>query len=256
MQVLSIASIAPGVSTHLRAPWAPILGIAGLLGLGPGRTSQALGDNGMSQPSRPRARGPAQRRRRDLQIERPVPLEERRLPAPFVTTFPIQATFTAAPTPTNAFLGTVTVTENTTTSPLDTAAPITSVAELTPNTAFGGDIVNIAAGPGGVFGKGLYAISRGAGGNAGAVNRPGVIYRGDPATGKSSVFFDLNTVLSQTDPNNTSPATPAANSLGVATGLVNWYSITFDSEGVFSGTPSMFVSSVDRSDPAKNIIFQ
>ena len=37
---------------------------------------------------------------------------------------------------------------------------------------------------------------------------------------------------------------------------MNWYSITFDSEGIFSGTPAMFVSSVDRSDPNKNIIFE
>ncbi|HZW35073.1 MAG TPA: hypothetical protein VFF52_30395, partial [Isosphaeraceae bacterium] len=210
----------------------------------------------MSQPSRPRARGPAQRPRRDLQIEKPVPLEERRLLAPFVSTFPVTASFTAAPTPTNAFLGTVTVTENTSATPLDTAAPITSVAELTPNSSFGGDIVNIAAGPGGVFGSDVYAISRGAGGNPDAINRPGVIYRVDPATGKTSVFFDLNTVISQIDTNNTTPSTPAANSLGNETGLVNWYSITFDPQGTFSGTPSMFVSSVDRSDPSKNIIFQ
>ena len=41
-----------------------------------------------------------------------------------------------------------------------------------------------------------------------------------------------------------------------STGLVNWYSITFDPEGIFSGTPAMFVSSVGRSDPNKNIIFE
>src|SRR5947208_6016609 len=125
MRVLSISAIRPRVSTHLRAPRAPILGIAGQLGLGPGRPSQALGDNGMSQPSRPRARGPAQRRRRDLQMEQPAPLEERRLLAPFLSLFPLQATFTPAPTPTNAFLGTVTVTENTSVTALDSAAPIT-----------------------------------------------------------------------------------------------------------------------------------
>ena len=83
-----------------------------------------------------------------------------------------------------------------------------------------------------------------------------MIYRVDPATGKASVFFDLNTVISQTDPDNTTPTTPAANSLGTSTGLVNWYSITFDPEGIFNGTPAMFVSSVDRSDPNKNIIFE
>src|SRR5262249_16775989 len=68
--------------------------------------------------------------------------------------------------------------------------------------------------------------------------------------------FDLNTVLSQTDPTNTSTSTPAANSLGAGTGLVNWYSMSFDPEGTFDGTPSLFVSSVDRSDPNKNIVFQ
>src|SRR5205085_3638932 len=172
--------------------------------------------------------GPAQRRRRDLQVEQPVPLEERRLLAPFVPLFPLQAIFTPAPTPTNAFLGTVTVSENTSATLVDSAAPITSVAELPPASSFGGDIVNIAAGPGGVFGKGVYAISRGAGGNLGAVNRPGLIYRVDPATGKASVFFDLNTILSQTDPTNATPTTPAANSLGNRTGLVTWYSMTLD----------------------------
>ena len=90
----------------------------------------------------------------------------------------------------------------------------------------------------------------------GAVNNPGVIYRVDPATGQASVFFDLNSVISQIDPGNATPSTPAANGLLTSTGLVNWYSITFDSEGIFSGTPAMFVSSVSRSDPNKNIIFE
>ena len=118
--------------------------------------------------------------------------------------------------------------------------------------------MTIAAGPGGVFGNDVYAISRGAGRQRRrrCVNHPGVIYRVDPATGKASVFFDLNSVISQIDPGNATPSTPAANGLLTSTGLVNWYSITFDSEGVFSGTPAMFVSSVSRSDPSKNIIFE
>ncbi len=37
---------------------------------------------------------------------------------------------------------------------------------------------------------------------------------------------------------------------------MNWYSITFDAEGIFNGSPAMFVSSVDRSDPNKNVIFE
>ena len=174
------------------------------------------------------------------------------------------APFTPATTPTNADQGIITVEPNTAATALDTAAPITSVSELTPISSFGGDIVTIAAGPGGVFGNDVYAISRGAGDNAadGAINRPGVIYRVDTATGKTSVFFDLNTVLDQTDPTNATPSTPAANGLTSAgkpqdgSGLVNWYSITFDSEGTFSGTPAMFVSSSDRLDPNKNIIFE
>ena len=83
------------------------------------------------------------------------------------------------------------------------------------------------------------------------MNRPGVIYRVDPATGKSSVFFDLNTVISQFESGGT-----AANSVGASTGLVNWYTIAFDPEGEFNGKPSMFVASVDRSDPNKNVIYQ
>ena len=219
----------------------------------------------MSQPSRPRARGPVERRRRrDIKLDQPVPLEARCLLAPVVSTYPLQATFTAAATPTNADLGIISIGPNTSATGLDSAAPITSVSELTPISSFGGDIVSIAAGPGGVFGNDVYAISRGAGDNAtsGAINRPGVIYRVDTATGKTSVFFDLNSVLSQTDSTNLTPSTPAANGLTAAlkpqdgSGLVNWYSITFDPEGTFSGTPAMFVSSSDRSDPNKNIIYE
>ena len=131
------------------------------------------------------------------------------------------------------------------------------MAELTPLSSFGGDIVRIKAGPGGVFGNGLYAISRGAGSNTNAVNRPGVIYRVDPATGKASVFFDLNTVMNQIDPNalTTDGVNPAANSLGASTGYVNWYDIAFDPEGYINGSPVMLVSSADRSDPSKNAIY-
>ncbi len=213
----------------------------------------------MSHPSRPRWYAAARKRHiRNYKLERPVPLERRSLMAPVVATYPLTVSFTAAAVPTNSDLGAVTVLENTTIGTLDTMAPITSVSELTPISSFGDDIVAIAAGPGGVFGNDVYAISRGAGDNAadGAINRPGVIYRVDPATGQTSVFFDLNTVLSQTDPTNSTPATPAANSLGASTGLVNWYSMTFDPEGVFSGSPALFVSSVDRSDPNKNVIFE
>ena len=66
----------------------------------------------MSQSSRPRERGTV-RRSRDIKLDRPVPLETRSLMAPVVATFPITATFTAAPTPTNQDLGTVTLSQNT-----------------------------------------------------------------------------------------------------------------------------------------------
>ena len=225
----------------------------------------------MSHPSRPRARGLA-KRPRAFKTEIPLPLEDRCLLTPFLPSVTTPTTtFTAASSPTtNADLGTVTVTTSTTsttssTTTLTSQAPITSVTELTPLSSFGGDIVRVKAGPGGVFGNGLYAISRGGGSNTAAVNRPGVIYRIDTATGKASVFFDLNTVMNQIDPNALvrDGVNPAANSLGGATaatpndptGFKNWYDIAFDPEGNFNGQPTMFVSSVDRSDPAKNAIY-
>ncbi len=48
----------------------------------------------MSQPSRPRSRGTAQRRRRDIKLDQPVPLERRSLMAPVVAIFPLTASFT------------------------------------------------------------------------------------------------------------------------------------------------------------------
>src|SRR5262249_11863710 len=98
---------------------------------------------------------------------------------------------------------------------------------------------------------GVYAISRGAGGNPGAVNRPGVIYRVDPVTGKASVFFDLNTVISQLEPGGT-----AAASVGTSTRLVHWYDLAFDPWGHCAARPSMFVPMADRSDPNKNVVYQ
>lgn len=204
----------------------------------------------MSQPSRPHERGPAQRTRRQFKIEQIQQLEDLCLLAPFIPTNAMVAAFTPlANQPNTQNLGTVNITTGGTLA--TSAAAYTSVSELTPTSSFGGDIVRIKAGPGGDFGKGIYAISRGAGGNTGAVNRPGVIYRVDPATGKASVFFDLNTVLANIEPGGT-----AANSFGADTGLVNWYDITFDPEGYFDGKTSMFVSSVDRLDPNKNVIFR
>src|SRR5262249_7402812 len=120
----------------------------------------------MSQPSRPQARGPAQRRRREMKIEALVQLEQRSLLAPIVSVFPRLAAYTAAtPLPTGVNSGGVVVTLGQADGGFLSAAPFTSVTELTPLTSFGGDIVRIKAGPGGDFGKGIYAISRGGGAN-------------------------------------------------------------------------------------------
>lgn len=205
----------------------------------------------MSHPSRPWARGPVKRRRRDLRIEALQALEERLVLAPVLATSTLTAVFTPATTPTNDFLGSVSLLPADLDGTFPSPAPLTTVSQLTAASSFGGDIVRIEAGPGGDFGKGVYAISRGGGANLNAINRPGVIYRVDPATGRSSVFFDLNTVIGAIEPGAT-----AANSSGTQTGLVNWYDLAFDPEGYFDGRPSLFVSSADASDPNKNAVYR
>ncbi|MDB5351133.1 MAG: hypothetical protein JWN86_2380 [Planctomycetota bacterium] len=212
----------------------------------------------MSHNHRLEPRGAA-RPKRQVRIEAVQALESRQLLAPVVSTLVPIATFTPAVVPTNDNLGSVTVTLGG--SVTASAAPLTSVAQLTSANSFGGDIVKIEAGPGGDFGKGVYAISRGAGENidplsrasgiAAPINRPGVIYRVDPATGKTSVFFDLNTVINQIVPggNGGNGATPGS-------GLINWYDLAFDTEGVFDGKTSLFVSSLSQTDPNKNVIFR
>ncbi len=212
----------------------------------------------MSHSSRPDPRGDANRPRRRVRIENLVTLEDRMLPAPVVASTIPQANFTAAAAPSNDNLGTVSISAVANSA---SAAALTSVAQLTSANSFGGDIVRIKAGPGGDFGKGVYAISRGAGENADAtsrdpsiqapINRPGVIYRVDPATGKTSVFFDLNTVINQLQTGG-----DASNGSSPGSGLLNWYDIAFDPEGYFDGKPSMFVSSLSQSDPTKNVIYR
>ena len=203
----------------------------------------------MSHPSRPKTGQAARRTRPALKPEPVVPLEDRKLPAPVISEFATTATFTASTPQSNTNLGSVTITQGAALA--TSASAYVSVAQLTPLSEFGGDIVRIEAGPGGDFGKGVYAISRGAGSNTGAANRPGTVFRVDPATGKASLFFDLNTVLASIEPGGT-----AANSNGAASGMVNWYDMAFDPEGYFDGKPSLFISSVDRTDPNKNVIFR
>ncbi len=215
----------------------------------------------MSQPSRTPERRRARRKDRQvhLDIQR---LEERLVLAPVVTVNAATVSLANVNTVTVDNISTITGSIVLTfAADPNSAAPFTSVAQLTSLGAFGGDMVRIQAGPGGDFGKGVYAISRGAGDNIDPnfrdprlpvpINRPGVIYRVDPVTGRSSVFFDLNTVLNQID-----PGAPPGNGALPGTGLVNWYDIAFDPEGQFDGRPSMFVTSLSTDDPLKNVVYR
>lgn len=207
----------------------------------------------MSQPNRSRARALKPRNRHRLRIEPMLQLESKQLLAPYLPINTRVATFEPfADQADNVNLGTVSIDAGEVSN--FSAAPFVSVSQLTPISSFGDNIVRIEAGPGGDFGKVVYAITRGnnqAGPPIETGGRPGVIYRVDPATGNSNVFFDLNTVLNQV-----SPGTTAENSAGIETGLVNWYDIAFDVEGSFDGLPSMFVASVDRSNPLKNAVYR
>src|SRR5258708_25126534 len=107
----------------------------------------------MSHSSRSRARGPAPRRRREIQLEGFLQLEERCVMAPFLSVATEAATFTANATqPPGVNLGSVAITLA---AHPASAAPLVSVAEFTPLSTFGGDIVRIKAVPGGDFGKGV-----------------------------------------------------------------------------------------------------
>lgn len=216
----------------------------------------------MSQPSRPLARRPEKRRDRKFQLESIALLETKQLLAPILTTGTTDVTLVPVANSNNtAFI----FRQQFTQGGVDSAAEQTSVSMLTSLSQFGGDMVRIEAGPGGDFGRGVYAISRGAPGfrdpnSPVPINKPGMIYRVDPATGETSPFFDLGSVMSQLPqvPPDTTP-TRQDGSNGVvaeATGLKNWYDITFDLEGYFDGRPSMFVSSVDEFDPRRNAIYQ
>lgn len=208
----------------------------------------------MSEPSRKRAdKAEAKRRRRQWRAEGLQNLERKDLLAPFLTSQVKTATFTPFATqPTSQNLGTVEVATGA--DSIFSAAAYTSVSQLTGISDFNNETVRIEAGPGGDFGKSLYAISRGnndAGPPVTSGGRPGVIYRVDPATGRVSPFFDLNTVANQA-----APGTNAGNSAGSETGLVNWYDLSFDANGYFDGLPSLFVSTVDRTDPSKNAVYR
>lgn len=222
----------------------------------------------MSQPSRPQARRP-ERRKRGFMPEGLQHLEERALLAPLLSIRNPQGGVTATPNADNTSFIIAAPFNTTPDNTLLSSAPSAAVSLLTPRSEFGGDMTRIEAGPGGPFGRGVYAISRGTPGRGPivpendpnqSINRPGVIYRVDPATGKASVFFDLNTVVTQlpeVPPGPTQPPADAANdSLSVATGLANWYDLTFDAEGYFDGRPSLFVSSVDDIDARQNAIYR
>lgn len=208
----------------------------------------------MSEPSRTRAdKAESKRRRRQWRSEGLQQLERKDLLAPYLTSTVKNATFTPFATqPTSQNLGTIAVTVGPDSA--FSAAAYTSVSQLTGIQAFNNEIVRIEAGPGGDFGKSLFAITRGnnsAGPPVTTGGRPGVIYRVDPTTGQVSPFFDLNTVANQSVPGSN-----AGNSAGSETGLVNWYDLSFDVDGYFDGLPSLFVSTVDRTDPTKNAIYR
>ena len=102
----------------------------------------------MSQPSRPRARGPAKRRRADQAGDRRFRWSNAACWRPSLRSFPCRRPSRRPRPRPERDLGTITVAQNTTATNISTSAPITSVAELTPLSSFGGDIVNIAAGSG------------------------------------------------------------------------------------------------------------
>ena len=171
-------------------------------------------------------------------------LEIREVLTPVMSTNTYATTFTAAGSG-----GIVTVAG---TSFAQSAAGFTSITKLADSSQFGGDMVRIQAGPGGDFGTGVYAISRGAGANTTAVNTPGVIYRVDPATGKASTFFDLNNMIQQLQKDSSANASTLVSN---SSGLKNWYDISFDPEGYFFGRPAMLVSMADATDATKNAVY-
>ena len=216
----------------------------------------------MSQPSRPRSRQTDRRRKQSLIPECVMRLEERVVLSPIVSVNNPVVTIINQNDSNTVFE--IAVSESAPDGELLSSAATTSVRLLSPVDQFGGDMVRIEAGPGGEFGRAVYAISRGAPQVANpirpAINRPGTIYRVDPATGKASIFFDLNTVVPQlpaVDPGPFDPPNDATNDArSVATGLGNWYDLSFDTEGYFDGRPSLFVTSVDELDPRKNAIYR
>src|SRR5262245_6704577 len=121
----------------------------------------------MSHANRPSERRP-QRKQRKVHLEA-QPLEERQLLTPVMTVNTHTPAIGTSTTTTVGNVTTITGTIIVNNAPsANSAAGFTSVAQLASLNAFGGDMVRIEAGPGGDFGKAVYAISRGAGSNADA----------------------------------------------------------------------------------------
>src|SRR4051794_24541378 len=101
----------------------------------------------MSHPSRPRPHHPAdadrRRRARKHKPDAVLSLEERCLLTPYVTIGPATATFvpTTATLPTGVASGSVNIILNSPSPTFASAAPLTSISQLTPISSFGGDIV-------------------------------------------------------------------------------------------------------------------
>ena len=194
----------------------------------------------MSQPSRPQARGPAQRRRRDLKIEAVMPLEERCLLAPVVVDLAAtRGVHGGRRPPTNANAGDVVAI---TAGQPDAGLPHRRAVHL--GHRADPDLLvrrRHRPDPGGAGrrlrqrrlrdlpGRGRNGLPADRPENptttppivSGAINRPGVIYRVDPATGKTSVFFDLNTVVSQLEPGGQRRATRSAPRRAWSTGTTS-----------------------------------
>ena len=164
------------------------------------------------------------------------PLEERRLLAPVVALYPLAGTFTAAATPTNATWGRSRSGRHAA-GARRPAAPITSVSELTPISSFGGDIVGSGRARRRLRQRRVRDLPRRGRQRARRGQPPGRDLPRRPGDRQGERLLRPQHGPQPDRLDNTTPAHPAANSVGTSTGLVNWYDITFDPEGYFDGTP-------------------
>ena len=158
----------------------------------------------MSHPSRPRVRGPARRPRRHLRIERSAPRRSpparpviatghRDRPSPRPGTRPTGSSAPQPSIPAVACRG------------LHRPGPITVSRSWPTRRPSAATSSGSRPGRAATSARGSTPSRAAAATTSTAINRPGVIYRVDPATGQASVFFDLNTVISQLEPGTMPP---------------------------------------------------